>query len=98
MLLESTTGHRPADRKESAAMFHPDQHGPAALESSATTVSTTTTRGCLQAGCPCRDARIVSHRKAAFFAAIARAAGQTADRVIAPDPDPDWALPTGDLA
>lgn len=77
-------------------MFHPDQLGPAALEASATSVSTATTRGCLQAGCPCRDARIVSHRKAAFFAAIARKAGQTADRVIAPDPD--WTLPTGDFA
>lgn len=77
-------------------MFHPDHLGPAALEASAPSVATTTTRGCLQAGCPCRDARIVSHRKAAFFAAIARKAGQTADRVIAPDPD--WALPTGDFA
>jgi hypothetical protein len=58
--------------------------------------ASTAPRGCLQAGCPCRDARIVSHRKAAFFAAIARAAGETADRVIAPDPH--WTLPQGDLA
>ena len=74
-------------------MFHPDQE-PAALVSDARV--STAPRGCLQAGCPCRDARIVSHRKAAFFAAIARAAGETADRVIAPDPD--WTLPQGDLA
>lgn len=77
-------------------MFHPDQLGPAALGASAPSVSTTATGACLQAGCPCRDARIVSHRKAAFFAALARKAGQTADRVIAPDPD--WTLPTGDFA
>ena len=73
-------------------MSHPE---PAALVTTTPEVSTAP-RGCLQAGCPCRDARIVSHRKAAFFAAIARAAGETADRVIAPDPD--WTLPQGDLA
>lgn len=77
-------------------MFHPDQVNPAALETSAPAISTERTRGCLQEGCPCRDARIVSHRRAAFFAAIARKAGETADRIIAPDPT--WALPTGDLA
>jgi hypothetical protein len=27
---------------------------------------------CLVAGCPCKDPRIVSHRRAAFFAAVAR--------------------------
>lgn len=48
-------------------------------------------RGCLVAGCSCKDARIVSHRRAAFFASVARQAGETADRVIAPDPD--WRLP-----
>ena len=46
---------------------------------------------CLVAGCPCKDPRIVSHRRAAFFAAVAREQGQTADRTIAPDPD--WRLP-----
>jgi hypothetical protein len=71
-------------------MSHPDQLDDVSLETS------TVTRGCLQVGCPCRDARIVSHRKAAFFAATARAAGETADRVIAPDPE--WMLPQGDLA
>ena len=84
------------DSLETAAMFHPDQLNPASLPVVAPPLSTTTTRGCLQAGCPCRDARIVSHRKASFFAAIARRAGETADRVIAPDPA--WTLPQGDLA
>jgi hypothetical protein len=42
-------------------------------------------------GCTCKDARIVSHRRAAFHAAVARRNGQTADRVIAPDPV--WLLP-----
>jgi hypothetical protein len=46
---------------------------------------------CLVAGCPCKDARIVSHRRAAFFATVAREHGETADRVVAPDPD--WRLP-----
>ena len=46
---------------------------------------------CLVAGCPCKDARIVSHRRAAFYAAVARQTGQTADRVIAVDPT--WRLP-----
>ena len=47
---------------------------------------------CLVAGCPCKDARIISYRRAAFFAADARRTGQTADRVIAPDPS--WRIPT----
>ena len=41
---------------------------------------------CLVDGCTCKDARIVSRRKAAYFAARARGNGQTADRVIAPEP------------
>ena len=49
-------------------------------------------RGCLVEGCPCKDARIVSHRRASFFAAMARRNGETADRVIAPDPQ--WRLPS----
>jgi len=48
-------------------------------------------RSCLVAGCPCKDARIVSHRRAAFFAAFARRAGETADRVIAAEAG--WRLP-----
>ena len=43
-------------------------------------------RACLVAGCPCKDARIVSHRRAAFFAAWAVDRGETADRFVAPDP------------
>jgi hypothetical protein len=47
---------------------------------------------CLVRGCPCKDARIVSRRRAAFFAAVAREHGETADRTVAPDPD--WAIPS----
>ena len=46
---------------------------------------------CLVAGCPCKDARIVSIRRAAFFGAVARQTGETADRVIASEPS--WRLP-----
>ena len=49
---------------------------------------------CLVAGCPCKDARIVSIRRATFFAAVARRTGQTADRVIAPEPT--WRLPVAE--
>jgi hypothetical protein len=37
---------------------------------------------CLINGCSCKDSRIVSHRRAAFFAALAARSGQTADRVV----------------
>ena len=47
--------------------------------------------GCLVDGCPCRDARIVSHRRAKFFAHLAAAHGETANRVI--DPEVGWELP-----
>ena len=47
---------------------------------------------CLSAGCTCKDARILSHRRAAFITAMARQNGETADRVIAPDPE--WRLPS----
>lgn len=46
---------------------------------------------CLVAGCPCRDARIVSHRRARFFAHLAESHGETARRVIRPEPG--WELP-----
>lgn len=46
---------------------------------------------CLAPGCPCQDARIVSHRRARFFTHLAVLHGETADRVI--QPDPDWMLP-----
>ena len=47
---------------------------------------------CLVAGCTCKDARIVSSRRARFFADLARAKGETALRVIRPEPG--WTLPT----
>lgn len=47
-------------------------------------------RACLVAGCSCKDARIVSHRRAAFFAAWAKDHGETANRLI--EPDPTWRL------
>jgi hypothetical protein len=46
---------------------------------------------CLVAGCPCQDVRIVSHRRARFFAHLAVVSGETADRVI--QADADWQLP-----
>jgi hypothetical protein len=49
-------------------------------------------RGCLVAGCPCKDARIVSQRRAAFFAARAREHGETADRALVPEAE--WRIPT----
>lgn len=42
-------------------------------------------RGCLVEGCSCKDARIVSLRRAAFFAAWAKDHQETANRVIVPD-------------
>ncbi len=47
--------------------------------------------GCLAPGCPCQDARIVSHRRARFFTHLAVVNGETADRMV--PPDPDWELP-----
>jgi hypothetical protein len=49
-------------------------------------------RGCLVEGCPCKDARIVSRRRAAFFATWARDHGETADRAVAPEAG--WRIPT----
>jgi hypothetical protein len=64
-------------------MFQPDQPSDVV----AIAMIEPTPRGaCLVTGCPCKDARIVSHRRAAFFAAIARQNGETADRQIAADP------------
>jgi hypothetical protein len=51
---------------------------------------------CLNAGCTCKDSRIVSHRRAAFFAAMAQRSGQTADRVVAVEAD--WRIPPAPLA
>ena len=48
-------------------------------------------RGCLVEGCPCKDPRIVSRRRSAFFAAWAQDHGETADRRV--PPEPDWRIP-----
>jgi hypothetical protein len=73
-------------------MFHPDQlTAPTAVA----TIAPIRTGACLVAGCPCKDARIVSHRRAAFFAAVARRNGETADRTI--PVDPNWQLPAASL-
>jgi hypothetical protein len=45
---------------------------------------------CLVPGCTCKDARIISQRRVAFFADWAKGHGETADRVI--EPDPEWPL------
>ncbi|MFL5675826.1 MAG: hypothetical protein ACJ779_12520 [Chloroflexota bacterium] len=44
---------------------------------------------CLVAGCPCKDPRIISRRRVAFYAEWARRHGETADRRV--EPDPAWA-------
>jgi hypothetical protein len=62
------------------------------LDDTTTTATTTPTRrACLVAGCACKDARIVSHRRAAYFAVVARSNGQTANRIVAVEAD--WRLP-----
>ena len=69
-------------------MFHPDQvTSPTAVA----TIIPARTGACLVAGCACKDARFVSHRRAAFVAAMARRTGETADRIIAVDLA--WLLP-----
>ena len=60
------------------------------LDDSTATIAPTR-RACLVAGCACKDARIVSNRRAAYFAVVARSNGQTANRVIAAEAD--WAIP-----
>jgi hypothetical protein len=48
--------------------------------------------GCLAEGCPCRDARIVSHRRTKFFAHLAVVNGETAQRVV--HPEQGWTIPS----
>ena len=48
-------------------------------------ISSPTRRACLVEGCPCKDARIVSHRRAAFFSAWAKDHGD-GHRVVKADP------------
>ena len=47
-------------------------------------------RACLVDGCTCKDARIMSHRRAAFFAAWAKDHGETANWTV--EPDPTWSF------
>jgi hypothetical protein len=49
-----------------------------------------TRRACLVDGCPCKDARIVSRRHAAFVAAMAVSRGQTAARAVPLEDDWRW--------
>jgi len=51
-------------------------------------------KACPTMGCSCRDARIVSIRRVAFYAAVARSSGQTADRII--PADPEWPIPAAE--
>jgi len=51
---------------------------------------------CLVSGCTCKDARIISYRRAAFFAALARRTGQTVDRIVAVEPG--WRFPSTDVS
>ena len=69
-------------------MFHPNQ---LRTGEALAPIVPSRTSACLIEGCTCKDARIVSHRRAAFFAAVARQTGETADRVIAVDPE--WRIP-----
>jgi hypothetical protein len=48
-------------------------------------------RACLVEGCTCKDARIVSTRRAAYFATVAIERGETANRVVGAEPA--WPLP-----
>jgi len=48
-------------------------------------------RACLVEGCTCKDARILSTRRAAYVARIAASRGETARRQIAADDA--WRLP-----
>ena len=48
-------------------------------------------RACLVSDCPCKDSRIVSFRRAAFFAAVPRRSAQTADRIV--EVEAEWRIP-----
>jgi hypothetical protein len=74
-------------------MFHPDQVSTPSMAAMPAHVASGG-RACHVEGCPCKDARIVSRRRAAFFADLARRTGETADRVITPDPGWTWIVPT----
>ena len=57
-------------------------------------ISAPARRACLVDGCSCKDSRIVSPRRAAYYASIAATRGETADRIIAVEPG--WAI-SGDV-
>ena len=42
--------------------------------------------GCLQPGCPCKDARVLSFRTLRFVKHLAEQRGQTLDRVVRAEP------------
>jgi hypothetical protein len=69
-------------------MFHPNQ---IRTGEALALIAPSRSGACLVAGCTCKDARIVSFRRAAFFAAVARQGGETADRLVAPEAG--WRLP-----
>ena len=71
-------------------MFHPNQIRTG--EALALIAEPARSGACLVAGCTCKDARIVSHRRAAFLAAVARRTGETADRIVAGEAG--WRIPT----
>ena len=71
-------------------MFHPNQIRTG--EALALIAEPDRSGACLVAGCTCKDASIVSHRRAAFFAAVARRMGETADRIVAAEAG--WRIPT----
>lgn len=73
-------------------MHQPDQFNIVILDTPDVPSAPPMRSACLVPGCPCKDARIVSHRRAAFFAALARRSGETADRMV--PVDPDWAIAT----
>ena len=59
--------------------------GPKDAIDAPTTSQPATRRACRADGCACEDSRIVSPRRAAFFATLARQTGETADRRIHPE-------------
>ncbi|HSL34046.1 MAG TPA: hypothetical protein VK871_10390 [Candidatus Limnocylindrales bacterium] len=67
------------------------------MNGSETTTTQTTSRGaCLVVGCHCKDARILSHRRAAYVASLAIANGQTANRIV--PVEAGWRLPAADAS
>lgn len=76
-------------------MYHPDQFNIVILDPPTDPSPPPMRSACLVEGCPCKDARIVSPRRAAFFAAIARRTGETADRVVPAEASWsfDWPIP-----